>query len=282
MSTVESPRPSGPVGHQGARVEIAQRPAFAVNGWFGVRGARGLRVRRGTSPAARPRAALAAARCVFVAGRHLAGGRAARADLGGPVLRQLRRHGAPPGLLVGAAADGAPQGQRAGPQLRDQPPQGQRRRRQPGRDRGDRGLAGRRHRASRRTPSTTTRTSSRCRPSRPCATSPPATPTTTPAAREPRCAGRPTSSPASSPTRSPSGSPIAGVEVVEVRISHLAYAQEIAQAMLRRQQANAVVAARSRIVEGAVGMVEMALNRLAEQRAWSSSTRSARPAWSAT
>jgi regulator of protease activity HflC (stomatin/prohibitin superfamily) len=57
---------------------------------------------------------------------------------------------------------------------------------------------------------------------------------------------------------------IAGVEIVEVRISHLAYAQEIAQAMLRRQQANAVVAARSRIVEGAVGMVEMALNRLGE------------------
>jgi regulator of protease activity HflC (stomatin/prohibitin superfamily) len=55
---------------------------------------------------------------------------------------------------------------------------------------------------------------------------------------------------------------LAGVEVVEVRISHLAYAAEIAQAMLRRQQANAVVAARSRIVEGAVGMVEMALERL--------------------
>ena len=57
---------------------------------------------------------------------------------------------------------------------------------------------------------------------------------------------------------------IAGVEIVEVRISHLAYAQEIAQAMLRRQQANAVVAARSRIVEGAVGMVELALARLAD------------------
>ena len=56
---------------------------------------------------------------------------------------------------------------------------------------------------------------------------------------------------------------IAGVEIVEVRMSHLAYAQEIAQAMLRRQQANAVVAARSRIVEGAVGMVELALDRLA-------------------
>ena len=57
---------------------------------------------------------------------------------------------------------------------------------------------------------------------------------------------------------------IAGLEIVEVRISHLAYAQEIAQAMLRRQQANAVVSARSRIVEGAVGMVEMALGRLNE------------------
>jgi hypothetical protein len=57
---------------------------------------------------------------------------------------------------------------------------------------------------------------------------------------------------------------IAGVEIVEVRISHLAYSPEIAQAMLRRQQANAVVAARSRIVEGAVGMVEMALEKLNE------------------
>src|ERR1700730_7694415 len=57
---------------------------------------------------------------------------------------------------------------------------------------------------------------------------------------------------------------IAGVEIVEVRISHLAYASEIAQAMLRLQQANAVVAARSRIVEGAVGMVEQALARLDE------------------
>jgi hypothetical protein len=57
---------------------------------------------------------------------------------------------------------------------------------------------------------------------------------------------------------------IAGVEIVEVRISHLAYAPEIAQAMLRRQQASAVVAARSTIVDGAVGMVELALNRLTE------------------
>src|SRR6185312_11994474 len=58
---------------------------------------------------------------------------------------------------------------------------------------------------------------------------------------------------------------IAGVEIIEVRISHLAYASEIAQAMLRRQQANAVVAARSRIVDGAVGMVDMALSRRDER-----------------
>ena len=58
---------------------------------------------------------------------------------------------------------------------------------------------------------------------------------------------------------------LAGVEILEVRISHLAYAPEIAQAMLRRQQANAVVAARSQIVEGAVGMVDMALSRLDER-----------------
>jgi regulator of protease activity HflC (stomatin/prohibitin superfamily) len=58
---------------------------------------------------------------------------------------------------------------------------------------------------------------------------------------------------------------IAGIEVLEVRISHLAYAPEIAQAMLQRQQAAAVVAARSRIVEGAVGMVQMALTELSRQ-----------------
>ncbi len=56
----------------------------------------------------------------------------------------------------------------------------------------------------------------------------------------------------------------AGVEVTEARIAHLAYAPEIAQAMLQRQQAGAIIAARTRIVEGAVGMVEMALKRLAD------------------
>ncbi|MFC5409906.1 SPFH domain-containing protein [Larkinella bovis] len=57
----------------------------------------------------------------------------------------------------------------------------------------------------------------------------------------------------------------AGVDVIEARISHLAYAPEIAGAMLQRQQATAVVSARKQIVEGAVGMVEMALARLAEK-----------------
>ena len=54
----------------------------------------------------------------------------------------------------------------------------------------------------------------------------------------------------------------AGIEIIESRISHLAYAPEIAQAMLRRQQASAVIAARQKIVEGAVGMVDQALDEL--------------------
>lgn len=57
----------------------------------------------------------------------------------------------------------------------------------------------------------------------------------------------------------------AGVQVIEARISHLAYAQEIASAMLKRQQAQAIVAARRQIVDGAVGMVQMALTELKEQ-----------------
>ncbi len=58
----------------------------------------------------------------------------------------------------------------------------------------------------------------------------------------------------------------AGIEIMDARLSHLAYAQEIANAMLRRQQANAVIAARTRIVEGAVSMVEMALEQLSVKR----------------
>lgn len=59
---------------------------------------------------------------------------------------------------------------------------------------------------------------------------------------------------------------IAGIEVLEARIGYLAYAQEIANAMLKRQQATAIVAARHKIVEGAVSMVEMALNELSKKK----------------
>jgi len=58
---------------------------------------------------------------------------------------------------------------------------------------------------------------------------------------------------------------VAGLEIIDARLSHLAYAQEIAQSMLRRQQAEAIVGARRQIVEGAVGMVEMALHKLEQQ-----------------
>lgn len=59
---------------------------------------------------------------------------------------------------------------------------------------------------------------------------------------------------------------VSGVEVLDARLTHLAYAPEIAQAMLRRQQATAVISAKERIVEGAMGMVEMAIKRLSEQQ----------------
>jgi len=59
---------------------------------------------------------------------------------------------------------------------------------------------------------------------------------------------------------------IAGIEILEARITHLAYAPEIAAVMLQRQQATAIIAARKMIVDGAVGMVEMALARLSENK----------------
>lgn len=59
---------------------------------------------------------------------------------------------------------------------------------------------------------------------------------------------------------------IAGIEVIEARINYLAYAPEIAAVMLRRQQADAIIAAREKIVDGAVGMVKLALNKLAEDK----------------
>lgn len=59
---------------------------------------------------------------------------------------------------------------------------------------------------------------------------------------------------------------MAGIEVIEARINYLAYAPEIAAVMLRRQQADAIISAREKIVEGAVTMVKMALDRLADDR----------------
>ena len=108
------------------------------------------------------------------------------------------------------------------------------------------------------------------------------TPTTTPPATGTSLRGRPTSWSASSPTRSPSASPSPASRSSRCGSPTSPTRPEIAQAMLRRQQANAVVAARSRIVEGAVGMVELALEPARPRTAWSSSTRNARPAWSAT
>lgn len=58
---------------------------------------------------------------------------------------------------------------------------------------------------------------------------------------------------------------IAGLEIIEARITHLAYAPEIAAAMLQRQQASAIIAARQMIVDSAVGMVEMALDKLSDR-----------------
>ena len=65
---------------------------------------------------------------------------------------------------------------------------------------------------------------------------------------------------------SKSGVSEAGLEIQEVRITHLAYAEEIAAAMLQRQQAVAIIAARQKIVDGAVGMVKMAIDKLGEDQ----------------
>lgn len=70
----------------------------------------------------------------------------------------------------------------------------------------------------------------------------------------------------------------AGLEILEARITYLAYAPEIAAVMLQRQQASAIIDARKMIVEGAVGMVEMALERLNRIR-WCAWTRNERPLW---
>ena len=87
-----------------------------------------------------------------------------------------------------------------------------------------------------------------------------------PARGRPDLAAQPRRGNLQAPDRGESRSawPMAGVQVIDARISHLAYAPEIAQAMLQRQQASAIIAARTRIVEGAVSMVEMALDRAVE------------------
>ncbi len=115
------------------------------------------------------------------------------------------------------------------------------------------------------TPSTTTRTSSRSRPRPPSGTSPPAIPTTTAAADALSLRDN-----ADEITQQLSAELTdrvrpAGVQIIETRLTRLSYAPEIAQAMLRQQQASAVVGARLRIVEGAVGMVQLALQRLEDE-----------------
>ena len=96
-----------------------------------------------------------------------------------------------------------------------------------------------------------------------------------------RCSRAPTSSPRRSSRELQARLEQAGVVVDEARLTHLAYAPEIAQVMLRRQQAEAIIAARTKIVTGAVSMVEMALTSCRRRRS-SSSTTSARRPWSTT
>ena len=121
----------------------------------------------------------------------------------------------------------------------------------------------------------------KCRASRRCGTSPPATRTTPTTTRRCRCAATPRTIAEHLKKEIQDRLTRAGVEVIEARISHLAYAPEIAAAMLQRQQAGAIIAARQKIVEGAVGMVEMALDS-SRAGTSSSSTTSARRPWSAT
>jgi hypothetical protein len=112
---------------------------------------------------------------------------------------------------------------------------------------------------------TPTSSTSRPRASRPCATSRATTATTT--ARRTRSPSRSNVEDVSAALRGELHERLskAGVVVEEARLTHLAYAPEIAQAMLRRQQAEAVIAARQKIVHGAVSMVEMALKELSEK-----------------
>ena len=247
MTTVEPAGSAEPVGQQGARVDIRQQPCAGGQRLARRRGALRVHRRDGGRRPGRHRMALGSRWSPFCSwpARSLVIVPPGQGS-GGPVLRPLRRHGrAVRGSGRCCPYHAQATGQRAGPQFRDRPPQGQRRGRQPGRDRGDRGLAGRRHREGDLRRRQLRRTSSRCRRSRPCVTSRPAIPYDDSYRHAGRpCAAPPTSSPAQLAREVAERVAIAGVEIVEVRISHLAYAAEIAQAMLRRQQANAVVAAR--------------------------------------
>ncbi len=110
--------------------------------------------------------------------------------------------------------------------------------------------------------STTTRTSSPFRARRRSGSWPATTHTTPTTRTRSRSGPTPTRSRPSCASRSRNVSRFSGVNVVEARLMHLAYAPEIAQVMLRRQQAEAIIAARQKIVDGAVGMVDMALKGL--------------------
>ena len=198
-------------------------------------------------------------------------------------VRNLQGHGQGAGLLVGQSADAQAEGFAAHSQLRERQAEGQRPGRQPDRDRRGGGLAGGRDGGG-------DVRGGRLRALRPraervgrCARWRRAYPYDAHVEgqmslrmrvaddRAPACA-----------TRSRSGCEKAGVEVIEARISHLAYAPEIASAMLRRQQASAIIAARQKIVEGAVGHGRNGAGHAQREERRRRSTKSARPAWSAT
>ena len=131
-----------PVGHSGTRVDIRERPAWAISGWVGV--ARRRRLHRRCRAARRIGVDRRAdrGRCADL---DLTRDRPAGAYQGRPVLRQLRRHDPTYRPVVDRSAGRPAEPEHPGQELRDQPPEGQRRRRQPGRDRRDRRVAGGRH-----------------------------------------------------------------------------------------------------------------------------------------
>ena len=284
--------PSGrPVGREGARVDIEERKAWYVDGllaffvalvigalatWQGVLA--GIQLENNDGGGWRMFLAMLAfllSMVMFSSLTIISPGDTKVIQFFGRYIGTIRNAG----LLHDRAVHDQEEGLGQGPQLRDQRAQGQRRRRQPGQHRRHHRLAGGRHRQVACSPSSSTTTSWPCSPSRRCGTSPPPTPTTTPSPARRPCAARPTSSPQELADEVAARIAIAGLEVVETRISSLAYAPEIAQAMLQRQQASAVIAAREKIVEGAVTMVQNALRPARGATTSSPSTTSARRPW---